>query len=683
MGWRIGIDVGGTFTDFVAVSEAGGTPVTWKQPSEAGSPADAVLKGVPALLDRAGITTADVSGVVHGATLALNTLIERSGANVGLVVSRGYGDILTLRRGGLPHSYNYKSPKPLPLIPRSRVHEIPARLRPDGTPVRSPSKDDISRVANAVRADGVTALAVLVVNSYAHPAVETELASALAAQLPDVLVTASADLWPEVREFERALVTVMNGYIHPLMDHYYQIVSEGLQAQGIDAPLDIATSTGGVIGVATARARPVETLLSGPAAGVAAAGRFAGASGATKAISFDMGGTSSDIAVIIDAQPELAAETRIEDHPLILPVIAVSAIGAGGGSLGWVDPQNLLKVGPKSAGADPGPACYGRGGTEATITDAWLALGYIHADHFLGGRMALDLEAARAALTKLGKGIGIEGADSAEQTAFAMLRIATAKMATEIGKAMAERGLDPADFTLIAYGGAGPAQAAMLAQAARLPRILIPSRPATFCAFGAVSSGLRRDFSRSRRLSLAEDETGEQTIAAAIAEMQSDAADWAAQEGRPFADANLSLTADMQYPRTAVELSVPVPGDPLPETLTALFHDEHERLYGFRDTKSPVHLTTLRLTARFAAPQVPERKDSNGHAAPADHRPVVWQDTPIDTPVLTLPLAPNQSVTGPAVVEMEDSTVLVPPGWQLGAAPNGDGLLLTQQRGDS
>jgi N-methylhydantoinase A len=678
MGWRLGIDVGGTFTDFVAAPEVGGAPVTWKQPSDAADPAAAVLRGVPTLLERAGIAPDDVSGVVHGATLALNTVIERQGAKVGLVVSEGYGDILTLRRGGLPHSYNYKAPKPVPLVPRHRVHEIPARLRPDGSPVLTPSDGDIDRVAQAVRTDEVTALAVLVVNSYANPRMEIDLAEAIGARLPGILVSASAQLWPEIREFERALVTVMNGYIHPLMDRYYLRLGQGLQTEGIAAPLDIATSTGGVIGVAIARERPVETLLSGPAAGVAAAARFASAAGVAKAISFDMGGTSSDIAVILDGQPELAAETSIEDHPLILPVIAVSAIGAGGGSTGWVDPQGLLKVGPGSAGADPGPACYGRGGTDATVTDAWLALGCIHADHFLGGRMVLDRAAACEALTRLGAGIGIDGTDTAERTAFAMLRIATARMATEIGKALAQRGLDPAEFTLIAYGGAGPAQAATLAEAARLPRILIPPGPATFCAFGAVSSGLRRDFSRSRRLSLGEDEGAEAAIATAETEMRAEAADWAALEGRHLAEATVSLTADMQYPRTAVELSVATPAEPTAETLTALFHEEHERLYGFRDTESPVHVTILRLSVRFPSPDVSPDRQQPGQGGLVRHRAVMWRDEPVDTPVFTLPLALDTRVTGPAVLEMEDSSVLVPPGWSLGADRSG-GLELTQQ----
>ncbi len=679
MGWRIGIDVGGTFTDFVAMPEAGGRPITWKQPSDRTDPASAVLRGVPMLLDRAGIAARDIAVAVHGSTLGLNTVIERRGAVVGLIVSQGYGDILTLRRGGLPHSYNYKAPKPVPLVPRYHVHEIPARLRPDGSQVLTPTEADIDRVAESVRADGVAALAVLVVNSYAHPQMELDLAARLSARLPGILVTASAEIWPEVREFERALVTVMNSYIRPLMDDYYGRLAEGLADLGVTAPLDIATSTGGVIGVTTARLRPVETLLSGPAAGVAAAARLARAEGIGKAISFDMGGTSSDIAIIQDGQPELASETRIEDHPLILPVIAVSAIGAGGGSLGWVDPQGLLKVGPGSAGATPGPACYGRGGTEATVTDAWLALGQIHADHFLGGRMELDLEAARAALTRLGLGIGIDGADAAEQTAFAMLRIATARMATEIEKAMAQRGLDPAEFTLIAYGGAGPAQAAILAEAARIPTIVIPPRPATFCAFGAVSSGLRRDFSRSRRHSMSDDASAADSIAAALAEMLSEAADWARQEGRQIDAAEITRAADLQYPRTAVELTVAAAQDLTPATLTDLFHAEHERLYGFRDIDSPVHLTTLRLTARFPAPQIPEAPQPHQDPGPVTQRQVIWRGTPVQTPVHTLPLADTAPLTGPAVIEMEDSTVLVPPGWSLTPLPFG-GMALHRRK---
>lgn len=595
------------------------------------------------------------------------------------MVSQGFGDILTLRRGGLPASYDYKAPKPQPLVPRPRVHEIPARLRPDGTAVLTPTEADIDRVAAAVRADGVEALAVVVLNSYAHPAMESALAVALRARLPGVLVTASAELWPEVREFERTLATVLNGYVHPLMDRYLARLAEGLAALGIAGRLDIATSTGGVIGVATARERPVETLLSGPAAGVAAAARLAAAEGIARAVSFDMGGTSSDIAVIRDGAAEVATETRIEDHPFILPVVAVTAIGAGGGSIGWVDPQGVLKVGPGSAGAVPGPACYGRGGTEATLTDAWLALGFIDPAHFLGGRMVLDRGAAEAALARLGAGIGIAGADAARRTAAAMQRIAVARMATEIGKAMAQRGLDAADFTLIAYGGAGPTAAAPLAEAARLGAIVVPPGPATFCAFGAVSGGLRRDFSRSRRRVLGQDADADATIAAALEAMRAEAAAWAADEGRSAGEAELAVAADLQYPRSAVELSVAVPGPADAAALAELFHAEHERLYGFRDAASPVHLTTLRLTARFPAPDLPAAGAPAGPLPPpAGRRAVLWGEAPAETPVWRAPLPAGAALEGPAVVEMADSTVPVPPGWRLEALASG-ALRLTRR----
>ena len=669
---RIGIDVGGTFTDFVLTGQNLDRPITWKEPGIPTDPAASVLNGLSPLLSAVDANAADVEGVVHGATLALNAVIQRRGARVGLIVSQGFGDMLTLRRGGLPQSSNYKAPKPEPLVPRPRVHEIPARLRPDGSAVLTPTAADIDQVAEAVLADKVDALAVVVINSYAHPKMESDLAAALRQRLPGVLVTASAELWPEVREFERALVTVMNGYIHPLMDQYYSRLADGLAEIGLDASLDIATSTGGVIGVNVARVRPVETLVSGPAAGVSAAARLAAASGVKSAICFDMGGTSSDIAVVRDGTPEIATETQIEDHPLILPVIGVTAIGAGGGSLGWVDPQGVLKVGPESAGADPGPACYGKGGADPTVTDAWLALGYLNPHHFLGGRMQLDAQASSEALARLGAKIDISGEDAPQRAAAAMMRIATARMATEIGKAMAHRGVDPADFTLIAYGGAGPTQAAHLASAARLRDVIIAPGPATFCAFGAVSNGLRRDFSRSNRLLLADSAAARGPIAAALEEMQVEARAWAEQENRPIAEAKMTVHADMQYPRTAIELSVEVKGTATPETLTELFHAEHERLYGFRDMTSPVHLTTLRLTVGYAPPEVTSATVAPGETpAPGDHRHVQWEEGAIETPVYPAPLPALALIPGPALIELSDATVVVPPGWQLTGEANG------------
>jgi len=664
---RIGIDVGGTFIDFVLI--AGGQTVTYKEPSRRDDPAAALMRGLEGLLARAGRELGDVTQIVHGTTLALNAILERRLADIGLVVSKGFGDMMVLGRGGLPNAFSYKDPKRTPVVPRRNVYEIPARVRPDGSAVMSPGEADIARIAEAIAADALDAVAVVVVNSYAHPAMETELAAALRERLEGVLVTASAELWPEVREFERALVAVLNAAIHPMMSRYYGRLESELAANGFTGRLAIATSTGGTVGVATARERPVETLLSGPAAGVAAAARLCGANpgGPLDAITVDMGGTSSDMSITQGGRPEFTTETRIGDYPVIVPAIAVWAIGAGGGSILWVDAQGLLKVGPQSAGAVPGPVAYGQGGTEPTVTDCYLTLGYIDPAHFLGGRMALDREAARAALADLGGKIGITGPDAAERTAAAALAIATAKMGAEIGKGLASRGLDPAPLVLLPYGGAGPTHAAMLAEACGINAILVPPAPGTFCALGTVTADLRRDFARSRRVTLGRDDDAARALRETLAALGELAGGWLAEEGTDPCAARLEAFADMQYPRTATELTVAVPDDVArggdEAAFAALFHAEHERRYGFRDAASPVDVTTLRLVA--TVPQT-EAGAAPGVSAPVAEttRTMLWNGDALDARVTGLPAPGDAPVTGPAIVEMDDSTVIVPPGWR-------------------
>ncbi len=668
--YRVGIDVGGTFTDFVLIDSEGERLETWKEPSTPADPARSVVDGFAQLLQHAKLSAADVDVVVHGTTLGLNAILQERGGRVGLVISRGFGDIMVIGRGGLPNSHNYKDPKRQPLVQRRHVYEIPARLRIDGSVLEEPSEEDLDRVAAAARADELQALAVLVINSYSHPDMEEAVAGALAARLPDVRVMASAALWPEVREFERALVAVLNGYIHPMMDDYYAALDRELSAMGLGGRLEIATSNGGTVGVETARRRPIDTLLSGPAAGVSAGTRLAAEAGITHAISVDMGGTSSDMSITHDGEPEFTTETRIGVYPVIIPAINVWTIGAGGGSVLWADPQGLLKVGPRSAGADPGPACYGRGGSEPTITDCYLVLGYLDPEHFLGGRMALDRDAAEAALARLGKAIGIDGA---EQVAEAAIRIATAKMSTEVTKGMAQRGYDLADFTLLPFGGAGPTQAALLAEETRLSRILVPPSPGTFCAFGAVTGGLRRDFARSRRATLNADPEAGRAFAEALESLEAEAAAWSTEEGGPAGQAEIAVFADMQYPKTAVELTIAVPPEIAkradPSELAELFHCEHERLYGFRDAASPVYFTTVRVTARLPAPslKLPPRS-ANGSAVPAGRRRVIWRGAPVEAEVFAADSLPaGAELRGPAIIEMIDSTIVVPPGWSLGS----------------
>lgn len=674
---RIGVDVGGTFTDFVLADQETGKLTYFKEPSVPEDPSSAVVNGVAALLDRAGLTPDSIQLVNHGTTLALNAILQNRGANVALVISRGFGDTITLGRGGLPNPYNYKHPKQTPLISPDMVFEIDARVRPDGSSIAEPDAAALEKLADDLKEVGAAAVAVVVLNSYQHPALETKIADDLAGKLPGVLVTGSADLWPVIREFERTLVTTLNAYVHPLMNNYYGKLEQELRKVGVAAPVYISSSNGGSMSVDSARQRPVDTLLSGPASGVVAAAEFAHLSGDQKLITLDMGGTSSDIAITQDGDPEFTTETRLGDLPLVLPVVNVWAIGAGGGSIVWVDPQGVLKVGPESAGANPGPVCYGRGGTQPTVTDCYVVAGYLDPAHFLGGRMKLDRAAAESALADIGRTIGLDGDDIAVRTADAALRVATAKMATEVSKGMAQRGLDPEEFALMPFGGAGPTHGNLLANEVGLNTILVPPSPGTFCALGAIMSDIKRDFARSRRLTLGLDPVAAEDLRSVIGDLETEALAWIAAEGDIVDKAAVEVTCDMQYPRTAFELSTAIPENVWrkgsSEDIAELFHLEHERLYGFRDADSPVDITTVRLRVHGEVPAVDLPTVAEGGAAkPAEERDYFDGSNWVRAAVYhRSDLPAGSAFAGPAVVEQEDSTVWVLASWHASTDQHG------------
>ena len=416
-GCRVGIDVGGTFTDLVLADAATGALTFFKEPSVPDDPSTAVERGLQGIIARAGIAPDAIDLVVHGTTLGLNTIIQRKGATLALVVSRGNRDVLEIGRSRMPDSYDFRSQKEEPLVPRDMVFEIDARMTADGTIETRPAQAEIEALAQTLVDRKVDAVAVMLLNAYVDGTLEREVAAALRDALPGVLVTESAALWPEIREFERALVATLNAYIHPQVDGYLARLRERMDAIDVKAPLYITASNGGTLGVESARNRPIDTILSGPATGVVAAARLAALGEQRKILTVDMGGTSCDMAVSLDGEPEYTTRTTIGDFPLILPVVNVSAIGAGGGSIVWVDNQGVLKVGPQSAGAAPGPVCYGRGGTEPTMTDCYLAAGYLRTDRFLGGRMTLDKDAAIQALAGIADRIELPGDDKAAQAA--------------------------------------------------------------------------------------------------------------------------------------------------------------------------------------------------------------------------------------------------------------------------
>ncbi|UHC17916.1 hydantoinase/oxoprolinase family protein [Methylobacterium currus] len=667
-GARVGIDVGGTFTDFVLSHPADGRLVHYKEPSTPDDPARAVVRGLVTCAAKAGLAPGDVSLLLHGTTIGLNAIIQRAGARIGLVVTTGFRDILEIARSRMPSSFDFHARKEEPLVPRDRVFEIEARFDPKGQATRTPDADALDALAGAIRAARLDAVALVTVNGYAAPEAEGAIADALQARCPGVAVTSAARIWPEIREYERTLVACLNAYIQPLMQGYFARLASGLAEIGTGAQVFVTASNGGSMSLDSAVARPVETILSGPASGVMAAARLAGAAmtgtEVPAIITFDMGGTSSDIAVALDGEPEFATRTEVGGLPLVLPVVAVSAIGAGGGSIVWIDDHGVLKVGPRSAGAAPGPVAYGRGGREPAVTDAYLATGLIDPSRFLGGRMTLDRGAADAALAGIAARIGLDGAAPAAAGALA---VATAGMATELFKTLAQRGLDPADFTLVPFGGAGPTHANLLAQEAGIARVVVPPAAGTFCALGAVSADLRRDFVRSLRTPL---EAGSaRRLAATFAALAGEGRAWLAEEGRFAGDVRLQRAADMRYAGQAYELRVGLDHlpDDAPETAFAeAFHLEHERVYGFRDASAPIQVTTLRLAVigRTPALPLPHLPEAQGDPVPRGTRPVYlagrWREAAVFDRAT---LAAGHAFAGPAVVEQEDTTVIVLPGW--------------------
>ncbi|MEO9337557.1 hydantoinase/oxoprolinase family protein [Mesorhizobium sp. SB112] len=666
-GARIGIDVGGTFTDFVLSDPRDGSLAFYKEPSTPDDPSRALIVGLQSLLDQVGLQPKDVSVLMHGTTIGLNAIIQRKGARIGLIVTSGYRDIMEIARCRMPSSFDFHAAKEVPLVPRGRIIEIGARLSASGEVTMRPDDEEINRVATQLAALELDAAALVLINGYTDPAFEADLASRISNAAGGLDITSAAAIWPEIREYERTLVACLNAYIQPLLQRYFDGLQRGLAERGVIAPIIVTASNGGSLSAASAVERPVETILSGPASGVMAAVRLAQATGTPGIITFDMGGTSSDIAIASGGMPELATRTDIGGLPLVLPVVNVSAIGAGGGSIVWVDPHGIMKVGPQSAGAKPGPVSYGQGGEQPAVTDCYLTLGYIDPAGFLGGRMQLDANAARDALATVGKKIGLTGDDRAiaAQTAQGALAVTTAGMASALYKTLAERGLDPRGFALVPFGGAGPTHANLLAEEVGIPHIIVPPAAGTFCAMGAAGADLRRDFVRSLRLPL------DEATAAALIEtfdaLSTEGLKWLNAEGGSRGEIRSERGVDMRYAGQAYELRIKLcDTDSTAQAVAEAFHLEHERIYGFRDTEAIVELGTARLAAIGITPDLPIPNLPEGGTAAAQKgvRPIFHRGAWIDAAVYTRPaLVAGQSLSGPAIVEQEDTTIVVLPGW--------------------
>ncbi len=650
---RIGIDTGGTFTDFVVVDDSGIT--TWKEPSTPDDPSRAILAGLDRILKAA--PRGGGPDVIHGSTVATNALLEGKTARAAFITNRGFEDMLEIGRQARPDLYDIDVERPESLVPRERRFGLAGRLGADGAELEPLVMEDLTRLAKDLAAARVASVAICLLHSYADPRHEETVARALTGV--GLAVSVSSRLVREYREYERASTAAVNAAVGPVVSRYLGNLSAGLSERGIGA-LRVMGSNGGALSSRTAGEEAVRTVLSGPAAGVRGAVYAGRLIGCPAMISFDMGGTSTDVS-LIPGEARLTADGMVAGHPVRIPMIDIHTVGAGGGSIAWRDPGGALRVGPASAGAEPGPACYGRGGPP-TVTDANLLLGRIVPERFLDGRMPLDLEAARRAVGALARELGMETVFAAE----GIVTVAEATMARAIRVISLYRGFEPADFALVAFGGAGGLHAASLAASLEMGRAIVPAEPGVFSAFGMTVADVERDRSASVLESAAR--MNPAALAAAFAPLEAAARDDLRADGVTPDRIGFIRSVDARYAGQSYELNLPVdPADGSYGSWHERFHDEHERRFGYRREGEPVELVTLRLRGVGRVdPPAPRRVGTRRSRAASGppHRDAIWHGAPLRTAVRERgTLGAGETVEGPALILEAGATCFVPPDW--------------------
>ncbi len=670
MAWFIGVDVGGTFTDLYAFDQVSGAEYAYKTPSTPDDPSRAILSGLDALCDEEGIAPGDIGRLGHGTTVATNALIQRRGATVALVTTDGFRDLLEIGRQTRPKMYDLKADYPPPLVPRERRFEVVERVGPRGEVLTALSDAAVQSVVRAVAAANVEGCAVCFLFAFLNPAHERRVGDALRAALPDIHISLSSDVQPEFREYERFSTTVQNAYLQPVVTRYMTNLRNGLTTRAPQAAIGINQSSGGLMSVERAGDYPIRTALSGPAAGAVGAVHIGRLAGRPNVITLDMGGTSADVCLIRDYQTDISNEQEVAGFPVRLPMVDINTVGAGGGSIAWFDRDGLLKVGPESAGAVPGPACYGAGGDRPTVSDANLLLGRLSPKGLLGGTMALDRAAAAAAVQPVADRLRF----TVEKAAHGILGIVVANMVRAIRAISVERGHDPRDFSLMPMGGAGALHAPDVARSLDMREIVVPPSPGILCAQGLVVSDLKEDFVVSGRYPVQDDVLDD--VARSIGDLVADARRWAETSARDAVRQSLELSFDMRYVGQNFELRVSAgaadgleagPAAPDADALRRLFFEVHDRNYGFYNPDDPVEIVNIRLTARGVLPKpqpaAAESRSVDGPGAVAA-RPVWFAaDAAVDSQVFDrTALQPGQTIPGPAVIDQLDATVLVFPG---------------------
>jgi N-methylhydantoinase A len=659
---RVGVEVGGTFTDLIAVDDDGQVVATGKVFSTPSDPSEGVLAALRLLATEQRSN----APLIHGSTVATNAIIERRGARVGLLVTSGFGDLLELQRQDRDSIYELHYRKPEPLVPRELVREVPERLLASGDVLIPLDEETTGAAARELLDAGVTSIAVCLLHAYKNPMHERRVREIVDAIAPDAHVSLSSDVIAEFREYERASTTTIDAFVKPVVDRYLAHLEAEAGTLGISG-IWMMQSNGGILPGSYAREHPVHTLYSGPAAGVTGALTVARAAGIDDIITLDMGGTSTDVCLVTAGQPEITSDSAIDRIPLKMPMIDIISVGAGGGSIAWLDSGDMLQVGPRSAGAAPGPVAYGLGGTEPTTTDANVARGLIRPEHFLGGRHRLDRQAAEASLGTLAEQSRLDPTRLPED----IYRIACATMSGAIRVVSVERGYDPRGYTLVAYGGAGPLHAAVVAEDLNIDRVLVPPFPGLMSAYGLLVGDFQRDFARTDVAPLAT--LNVDAIAERFDSILTDAYDQIAAQGIDPADAKPVFGLDMRYRGQGFELTVPIGADDLSgeqagslDEIARRFHDLHRTRYGHSTPGEAVEVVTYRVSMVMIYPKPQALRSPEEPRVEPETRPIVIDGEPTNCAFYWRPsLRPGDAFPGPAVIEEPTGTTLVPPNWSL------------------
>ena len=668
MNWTIGVDVGGTFTDFYAIDNSTGQFHVGKTPSTPTNPAEAILTGLMALCEQYAIPLDAIERLSHGTTVGTNALIQRKGGRIALITTRGFRDLLEIGRQTRPHMFDLYLDHPPALIAREYRFELHERIDAAGEAIHAPSDNDISAVVEAVINSGAQACAIGFLFAFRNPTHEQQVAAVLRQHAPEIAISLSCEVQPEFREYERLSTTALNAYLQPVIGHYLQTLEHNINAHAPKAMIGINQSSGGLMSPQRARELPVRTALSGPAAGAMGAAHVARQVGRSNVITLDMGGTSADVALIRNFRADIAFDRNVAGFPIRLPCVDIETVGAGGGSVAWFDRDGLLKVGPVSAGAEPGPACYAQGGKQPTVTDANLLLGRLSPRGLLDGEMALNPELARAAYQPLAKQLEF----TIERTAHGVLGIVVANMVRTIRTISVERGHDPRHFVLMPFGGAGPLHARDVAISLGINELLIPASPGIVCAQGLVVSDLKEDFVNSQRFSL--DDTGSEKLTVALSELLTRAEQWFEQEQAQQFEHELEFSVDARYIGQNFELSVPIANGSMLDTshvpdakqLHSAFCSAHETAYGYASNDDLVEIVNVRLSARarlYQDAKTATATETLAQPQPREQRPVYFSaDQPTDTQIYArADLAPGYCINGPAIIEQLDTTIPVYP----------------------